>query len=121
VKQAIEGLLSRREEAGMRISVKQGGTGVEAAIVSSLEAGDVTLSVSAPGMRRRTVTMRFTEKRRYCMHCGASMSMLDRACPKCGLMPPSGVDVKSCPNCGEVIPSLAKFCSDCGAGQPKLE
>ena len=123
VKQAIEGLLSRREEAGMRISIKQGETGVQAAIVSSLEVGDVTLSVSAPGMKRKTVTMRFTEKRRYCMHCGASMSILDRACPnpKCGLMPPSGVDVKSCPNCGEVIPSLAKFCSECGAGQPKQQ
>jgi branched-chain amino acid transport system substrate-binding protein len=118
VKQAIEGLLSRREEAGMRISIKQGETSVEAAIVSSLEVGDVTLSVSAPGIRRRTMRMRFTEKRRYCMHCGASMSILDRACPKCGLMPPSGIDVKSCPNCGEVIPSVAKFCSECGAGQP---
>ena len=121
VKQAIEGLLSRREEAGMRISIKQGETSVEAAIVSSLEVGDVTLSVSAPGVRKKAVTMRFTEKRRYCMHCGASMSILDRACPKCGLMPPSGVDVKSCPNCGEVIPSLAKFCSECGAGQPKQQ
>ena len=121
VKQAIEGLLSRREEAGMRISIKQGETSVEAAIVSSLEVGDVTLSVSAPGMKRKAVTMRFTEKRRYCMHCGASMSILDRACPKCGLMPPSGVDVKSCPNCGEVIPSQAKFCSECGAGQPKQQ
>jgi len=121
VKQAIESLMSRREEAGMRISIKRGETGVEAAIVSSLEVGDVTLSVSAPGMRRKTVRMRFTEKRRYCMHCGASMSILDRACPKCGLMPPSGVDVKSCPNCGEVIPSQAKFCSECGAGQPKQQ
>jgi len=61
VKQAIEGLLSRREEAGMRISIKQGETSVEAAIVSSLEVGDVTLSVSAPGVRKKAVTMRFTE------------------------------------------------------------
>ena len=105
----------------MRISIKQGETSVEAAIVSSLEVGNVTLTVSAPGVRRRTARIRFTEKRRYCMHCGASMSILDRACPKCGLMPPSGVDVKSCPNCGEVIPSQAKFCSECGAGQPKQQ
>lgn len=119
VRQAIESLLTRKEEeAGRRIPIKQGETGVEAAIVSSLEVGEVTLSVSAPGVRRKTVRMRFTEKRRYCMHCGAQMSTLDRACPKCGLMPPSGVDVKKCPNCGEVIPSLAKFCSECGAGQP---
>jgi PKD repeat protein len=118
VRQAIESLLTQKEEGGMRISIKQGETSVEAAIVSSLEVGDVTLTVSAPGVRRRTVGMRFTEKRRYCMHCGTQMSIADRACPKCGLMPPSGVDVKSCPNCVEVIPSQAKFCSECGAGQP---
>ena len=118
VRQAVESLLTQTQEGGMRISIKQGETSVEAAIVSSLEVGDVTLTVSAPGVRRRTVGIRFTEKRRYCMHCGAQMSIVDRACPKCGLMPPSGVDVKSCPNCGEVIPSQAKFCSECGAGQP---
>jgi ABC-type branched-subunit amino acid transport system substrate-binding protein/PKD repeat protein len=118
VRQAVESLLTQTQEGGMRISIKQGETSVEAAIISALKVGDVTLSVSAPGVRRRTVGMRFTEQRRYCMHCGASMSIEDRACPKCGLMPPSGVDVKSCPNCGEVIPSQARFCSECGAGQP---
>ena len=118
VRKAVESLLTQTPEGGMRISIKQGETSVEAAIVSSLKVGDVTLSVSAPGVRRRTVRMRFTEKRRYCMHCGSQMSIEDRACPKCGLMPPSGVDVKSCLNCGEVIPSMAKFCSECGAGQP---
>jgi ABC-type branched-subunit amino acid transport system substrate-binding protein/PKD repeat protein/RNA polymerase subunit RPABC4/transcription elongation factor Spt4 len=121
VKQAIESLLTQREEEGMRISIKQGETRVEAAIVSSLEVGDVTLTISAPGVRRKTVRMRFTEKRRYCMHCGAQMSIEDRACPKCGLVPPSGFDVKSCPNCGEVIPSQAKFCGECGAGQPSSQ
>jgi ABC-type branched-subunit amino acid transport system substrate-binding protein/PKD repeat protein len=120
VRQAFESLLTQTQEGGMRISLKQGETSVEAAIVSSLEVGDVTITVSAPGVRRRTVKMRFTEKRRYCMHCGTQMSIKDRACPNpnCGLMPPSGVDVKSCPNCGEVIPSQAKFCAECGAGQP---
>jgi ABC-type branched-subunit amino acid transport system substrate-binding protein/PKD repeat protein len=118
VRQAVEALLTQTQEGGMRISLKQGETSVQAAIVSSLEVGDVTLTVSAPGVRRRTVVMRFTEKRRYCMHCGSQMSIQDRACPKCGLMPPSGIDVKSCPNCSEVIPSQAKFCSECGAGQP---
>ena len=120
VRQAFESLLAQTQEGGMRIALKQGETSVEAAIVSSLEVGDVTITVSAPGVRRRTVKMRFTEKRRYCMHCGTQMSIKDRACPNpnCGLMPPSGVDVKSCPNCGEVIPSQARFCAECGAGQP---
>jgi PKD repeat protein len=72
VRQAVEALLAQTQEGGMRISIKQGETSVEAAIVSSLEVGEVTLTVSAPGVRRRTVGMRFTEKRRYCMHCGAS-------------------------------------------------
>jgi ribosomal protein L32 len=45
------------------------------------------------------------------------MSLEDQVCPKCGRSPPSGVDVKECPNCGEVIPIVAHFCSECGAGQ----
>ncbi len=117
VRKAIEGLLSRREKAAMQVSIMKGEKGAEAAIVSSLEVGKVSLNVSSPGMRRRTVEMRFTEKRRYCMHCGAQISTRDRSCPKCSLSPPSGVDVMICPNCSSVLPSVAKFCADCGARQ----
>jgi len=48
------------------------------------------------------------------------MSTGENLCPKCGRMPPSGVDVKECRNCGEVIPVVAKFCGECGAGQPDV-
>jgi RNA polymerase subunit RPABC4/transcription elongation factor Spt4 len=58
------------------------------------------------------------EVRRFCMHCGFQMSSTDVSCPRCHRQPPSGVDTKVCPNCGAVIPMLAKFCRDCGAGQP---
>lgn len=58
------------------------------------------------------------ELRRFCMHCGFQMSSSDVSCPRCRRQPPSGVDTKVCPNCGAVIPTLAKFCRDCGAGQP---
>lgn len=58
------------------------------------------------------------EVRRFCMHCGFQMSSTDVSCPRCHRQPPSGVDTKVCPNCGAVIPTLAKFCRDCGAGQP---
>ncbi len=121
VKQAVESLLTQKDESGMRLAIKQGETSVGVAIVSSLDVGDVTISVSAPGVRRKTVRMKFTEKRRYCMHCGTQMSIEGKACPNCGQMPPSGVDVKSCPNCGEVIPSVARFCGECGAGQPSSQ
>ena len=56
------------------------------------------------------------ENERFCMHCGAKMSLEDNACPRCGLMPPSGIDVKTCISCGEIIPSQARVCPVCGYG-----
>jgi hypothetical protein len=56
--------------------------------------------------------------RRFCMHCGFPMMTTDFECSRCHRQPPSGIDTKACPNCGAVIPALAKFCKDCGAGQP---
>jgi RNA polymerase subunit RPABC4/transcription elongation factor Spt4 len=60
------------------------------------------------------------EKKRFCMHCGASMSRDVNFCPKCGKEPiKGGGDVKVCKNCNSAIPTEAKFCSECGASQPK--
>lgn len=56
--------------------------------------------------------------RRFCMHCGAQMLSTGAACPRCNKQPMSGIDTRVCPNCNAVIPTLAKFCKDCGAGQP---
>ena len=56
--------------------------------------------------------------RRFCMHCGFPMMTTDFECSRCHRQPPSGIDTKACPNCGAVVPALAKFCKDCGAGQP---
>lgn len=56
--------------------------------------------------------------RRFCMHCGATMTMEAPKCPKCSLTPPSGVDVKQCGTCGGVIPESAKYCDKCGVRQP---
>lgn len=58
------------------------------------------------------------ENERFCMHCGAKMSLEDNTCPRCGRMPPSGIDVKTCINCGEIIPSVVRFCNICGSAQP---
>jgi RNA polymerase subunit RPABC4/transcription elongation factor Spt4 len=51
------------------------------------------------------------------MHCGAIMPPGAQACLNCGKTPPAGVDTKVCQNCKCVVPALAKFCSECGAGQ----
>ena len=56
--------------------------------------------------------------KRYCMHCGATMTMDASSCPKCGEIPPSGVDTKQCSTCDAVLPQSAKFCDSCGARQP---
>jgi ribosomal protein L40E len=57
--------------------------------------------------------------KRFCMHCGSSMTMEASQCPKCELTPPSGVDTKQCPTCGTVVPESAMFCYQCGARQPE--
>jgi len=65
------------------------------------------------------VTFTLVTTKRYCMHCGALMMSEKDPCPRCGKLPPSGVDTKNCPNCNAVIPITAKFCRMCGAGQQK--
>jgi len=65
------------------------------------------------------VTFTQVTSKRYCMHCGALMMSEKDPCPRCGKLPPSGVDTKICPNCNAVIPITAKFCRMCGAGQQK--
>jgi len=59
------------------------------------------------------------EKKRFCMHCGSSMPLDVKECPKCEKeIPPGGGEVKVCKNCDTAIPMIAKFCSECGASQP---
>ncbi len=56
--------------------------------------------------------------RRFCMHCGYPMMSTQPDCGRCHKQPMSGMDTKACSNCNTVIPALAKYCKDCGAGQP---
>jgi ribosomal protein L40E len=84
----------------------QSGTAVVTAICNSLK-GEGSLSLQ--GIPKR-----------FCMHCGSSMSMEASKCPKCGLTPPSGVDTKQCSTCGVILPEAAKFCHKCGARQPEI-
>jgi ribosomal protein L40E len=86
-------------------------------ITSSTEVGPVTVSASASGLKTMRTTLNFTEKKRFCMHCGVLMPPRATRCPRCGKAPPAGVDTKACKNCKAVIPIVAKFCSECGAGQ----
>jgi PKD repeat protein/ribosomal protein L40E len=80
------------------------------------EAVVTALMGSVKGETR--VTLKGAPKR-FCMHCGATMTMEASQCPKCGLTPPSGVDVKQCTTCSTVIPEAAKYCDKCGARQPE--
>jgi RNA polymerase subunit RPABC4/transcription elongation factor Spt4 len=91
----------------------------QTAIVSSLETGVVPVTAEAKGLQGVTITLNFLDKKRYCMHCGTMMSIKEKACKNCGKTPPAGADVKTCQNCQAIIPEVAKFCSECGAGQQR--
>jgi PKD repeat protein len=99
------------------VTIPKGKDTEKTAIVSSTETGPVPISANADGLKSITVTLNFTERTRYCMHCGTMMSIKDKACKNCGRSPPAGDDTKPCQSCQAVIPIVAKFCSECGAGQ----
>lgn len=103
------------------VTIAKGGTGGSSTLTAGFQLGTANVSAEAEGLRPGRVSLSLVEKKRYCMHCGAQMSIHDNQCPKCGRMPPSGVDVKECKNCGEVIPIVARFCGECGARQPDVE
>ena len=100
------------------VTIPKGHTSVKALLRSSTEVGGVRVAAASKGVPRAITSLTFVEKKRYCMHCGTRMPLGVNRCPKCGREPPSGVDVKACPNCSEVIPTVAQFCSNCGANQP---
>jgi ribosomal protein L40E len=93
-------------------------------VSSSIKSGDVSgiaVITAASGDLRGEARLTFEgTAKRFCMHCGSSMSMEASQCPKCELTPPSGVDTKQCPTCGTVIPESAMFCYQCGAKQPQM-
>jgi PKD repeat protein/RNA polymerase subunit RPABC4/transcription elongation factor Spt4 len=102
------------------LTIVEGKSEGRATLTAGFELGASSVKAEAEGLRAGSGSFSVVEKKRYCMHCGAQMSTGDNLCPKCGRMPPSGVDVKECRNCGEVIPVVAKFCGECGAGQPDM-
>jgi PKD repeat protein len=103
------------------ITITEGSSENKTTLKSGFEVGEAIISVESVGLKSASIKFSITEKKRYCMHCGAQMTEGTNICPKCGKSPPSGVDVRECNNCGEVIPIVARFCSNCGASQPKLD
>jgi PKD repeat protein/RNA polymerase subunit RPABC4/transcription elongation factor Spt4 len=99
------------------ITISEGVAAGKAILTSSTEFGETRVSAESRGLRGARTSFEFVEKKRYCMHCGTRMPLDINRCPNCGRGPPSGVDVKACPNCGEIIPTVARFCSACGASQ----
>ena len=53
-----------------------------------------------------------TEKKHFCMNCGAEITPNAKFCPECG----NPVKAKEgvCPGCGKEVPEGAKFCPECG-------
>jgi PKD repeat protein len=91
--------------------------GANTTITSEKKHGEVTIKASSPPLKGE-VKITFVElEKRFCMHCGTQMELEEKSCPKCGKIPPSGVDVKQCPACNTVIPASATYCSRCGSRQ----
>ena len=99
------------------VKIPKGKEKAETVLISSRESGKIDLAADASGLDSIDIKLNFTEKQRYCMHCGTMMTLNAKACQNCGKTPLAGVDTKACPNCESVIPVAAKFCSECGAGQ----
>jgi len=111
-----------------QVTILNGDTSATAVLTSSQTPGAVTVTASAGNLTNSTdVTyipaekkpIKKPAKKRHCMHCGAQMLSESDPCPRCGKLPPSGVDTKSCHNCNRLIPSVAKFCPRCGKEQPE--
>ncbi len=101
-----------------RVMIPRGQSSAVAALTSSMRIGTVAVSAESGRLQGDRTEVTLKEKRRFCMHCGERMPIDARSCPRCGNLPPSGVDTKACKNCNEVIPVVAKYCGSCGAGQP---
>ena len=89
------------------------------ATITSGQTSGTALVTASIGSLTGEGNVIFEELRRYCMYCGTPMSMEAPKCPKCGKIPPSGVDTKECSTCGAVVPLSVKFCDKCGARQPE--
>jgi PKD repeat protein/ribosomal protein L40E len=90
------------------------------AVLTAGDAGGTAIITALMGnVKGETqVTLKGALKR-FCMHCGSTMTMEASKCPRCGQIPFSGVDVKQCTTCSTVIPEAAKYCDKCGARQPE--
>jgi ribosomal protein L40E len=97
--------------------ISKGKEKAQSLLVSSKQPGTVTLSADAKGLKGTSITVAFSEKQRYCMHCGFRMTVAEKRCQKCGKIPPSGADTKVCEKCNSVIPATANYCSECGSSQ----
>ena len=101
------------------VKIPKGKEKAETVLISSKESGKIDLAADATGLESIDIKLNFTEKPRFCMHCGTMMPLNSKACQNCGKTPFPGTDTKECPNCESVIPVAAKFCSDCGGRQTK--
>lgn len=91
--------------------------GVNVTIASEKKSGVITVTaVSLPLKGEGKITFLEPEKR-FCMHCGTQIELEAKKCPKCGKIPPSGVDIKQCPACNNLVPASALYCAWCGARQ----
>lgn len=103
------------------VIVPRGAGSATAVLIAGTTDGVAEITATSGKARGQcNVTLKGMAKR-FCMHCGAQMSANAPQCPRCGMAPPSGVDVRACVNCGTVIPELAKFCHKCGAAQPEVK
>ena len=69
------------------VRIPKGKEKAETVLISSKESGKIDLAANVSGLESIDIKLNFTEKQRFCMHCGTMMLRSAKSCQNCGKTP----------------------------------